>query len=96
MTYGHRFAPGDIVQHFKREWEPAGSGKYLYRIVDTAEHTETGEKMMVYQALYGDFCTYVRPYEMFVSEVDHEKYPEAHQKYRFEKVDVKTLSDRTE
>ncbi len=81
------FTPGDIVRHFKRETlspEDYNANKYLYKIIGVAEHTETKEKMMVYQALYGDFGTYVRPYEMFVSEVDKEKYPDIEQKYRFE------------
>ncbi len=84
-----RFVPGDIVQHFKRELldegERAGN-MYLYEIVGTAIHSETREPMMVYRPLYGERDMYVRPLEMFLSEVDHEKYPEIRQKYRFEKI----------
>ena len=84
------FQPGDIVQHFKRDMiseEERKANKYLYRIVGIAEHTETKEKLMIYQALYGDFGIYARPYDMFMSETDHEKYPEAEQKFRFEKAE---------
>ncbi len=82
------FTPGEIVQHFKRETlndADRNANKYLYRIIGKAEHTETKEPMMIYQALYDNFGIYARPYEMFMSEVDREKYPEIKQKYRFEK-----------
>jgi len=83
MIMERQFQNGDIVCHFKRELKSEGT-QYLYRIVGVAEHTETKEKLMIYQALYGDCRLYARPISMFLSEVDHEKYPEIHQKYRFE------------
>ena len=84
-----RLHPGDVVRHFKRETlndEDMNANKYLYKIIGTAIHSETKEPYIVYQGLYGDFEMYIRPYEMFMSEVDREKYPEIKQKYRFEKV----------
>ena len=80
-----QFQPGDIVRHFKRETVDPASDRYLYMIVGVAKHSETGEEMMVYSPLYGDGGLFVRPLDMFLSEVDHEKYPEIRQKYRFEK-----------
>ena len=79
---------GDIVQHFKREWVSADTSEYLYKVLAFAQHTETGERLVIYQALYAPFKVCARPYVMFMSEVDREKYPDIRQKYRFEKVKV--------
>ena len=79
---------GDIAQHFKREWVSSDTSEYLYKVLAFAQHTETGERLVIYQALYAPFKVCARPYAMFMSEVDREKYPDIRQKYRFEKVKV--------
>lgn len=79
---------GDIVRHFKREWVSDETSEYLYKVLAFAQHTETGEKLVIYQALYAPFKICARPYAMFMSEVDRQKYPDIKQQYRFEKVQV--------
>lgn len=74
------------MQHFKRETiENPHDNEYLYEIVGFARHTETGEDLVIYKALYGSKQLYARPKNMFYSEVDREKYPNVKQKYRLEK-----------
>lgn len=89
-----KFNKGDIVRHFKREKMSVDQlqeepNLYLYEIVGTARHTENEEELMIYKPLYKTECINgvdyaARPLEMFMSEVDHEKYPDIRQKYRFE------------
>lgn len=82
------FRVGDIVKHFKRELVMNESSEYLYKIIAFARHSETEEKLVIYQGLYSPYKTCARPYEMFVSEVDRNKYPDIKQKYRFEKIET--------
>lgn len=84
---------GDIVRNFKREGVTDGSQRYLYRILAFARHTETDEGLVVYEALYPPFGTWVRPAALFFSEVDRVKYPQATARWRF---DHATPEDLTE
>lgn len=79
-------AVGDIVRHFKREWVSENTSEYLYKILAFASHTETGEKLVIYQGMYSPFKICARPYDMFMSKVDKKKYPDIKQEYRFEKI----------
>lgn len=77
-TMESRMKPGDIVRHFKGN---------PYQILCFAKDSETQRDVVVYRALYGERGVWVRPMEMFFSPVDREKYPDAAQEYRFERVE---------
>lgn len=73
-----------IYRHFKGD---------LYLVEDIAIHSETMEKFVVYRALYGEAGLYIRPYDMFLSKVDRDRYPEVKQEYRFELQDIKSVKE---
>lgn len=73
---------GKIFRHFKGD---------LYLVEGTCTHSESGEKMVLYRALYGDCGLYVRPLEMFLEEVPENKENPTGQKYRFEEYEVKSV-----
>ena len=75
---GREPRPGDIYQHFKGN---------KYQVTAIAYDAETEEKCVVYQALYGEFKTFIRKYDEFISEVDREKYPQVSCRYRFSSQD---------
>ena len=79
-----RFELNRVYKHFKGD---------LYLVLDVAVNTEADKKMVVYRALYGENTLYVRDYDMFISEVDHVKYPDVKQKYRFELQDIKSMKN---
>lgn len=74
-----------IYRHFKGDY---------YLVEDIAFDSETKAEMVVYRRLYGDGTLWVRPKEMFLSEVDHNKYPNEKQKYRFELQKIMSVADK--
>ena len=85
MSNTERINVGDLVIHFKHELDDVVNQiKYIYLIKEIAVHSETGEKLVIYQNVVSGIV-YARPYDMFMSVVDSEKYPQIKSLYRFTK-----------
>lgn len=74
-----------VYKHFK--------GNY-YLVVDIGTYSETLEKCVIYRKLYGDGSLWIRPLDDFLSEIDHEKYPDVKQKYKFELQEIESVVKR--
>ena len=66
--------PGQVYRHFKGN---------IYRVIAVADHSETGERLVIYKRDDTEEKAYARPLDMFLSEVDKKKYPDVRDKYRF-------------
>ena len=73
-----------VYRHFKGDY---------YLVEDVARHSETEEELVIYRKLYGDGGLWARPKDMFLAEVDREKYPDCPQKYRFELQEIRSVQD---